>query len=89
MKALRQSNFELMRIVSMVFILPFYMPWCIDFRKSDGGGYAIYLVQGGTLLLCREFIQNDWFFLLIGMIVTVVAAKWINKVNGRILDKIQ
>lgn len=50
--------------------------------------YEIYLVQGGTLMFCRKLIQNDWLFLLIGMIVTIMVAKWMSLLNGWLLKRL-
>ena len=81
---------EKILFIGVLMYLLMRSPKCNKMLNQGGGGYfyEIYLVQGGTLLLCREFIQNDWLFLLIGMIVTVMVAKWINRVNAWILTKL-
>ena len=71
--------------IGVLMYLLMRLPNCDKMLNRGGYFYEIYLVQGGTLLLCREFIQNDWLFLLIGMIVTVMVAKWMNRVNGLLL----
>ncbi len=80
---------EKILFIGVLMYLLMRSPKCNKMLNQGGGYfYEIYLVQGGTLLLCREFIQNDWLFLLIGMIVTVMVAKWINRVNAWILTKL-
>ena len=76
-------------LISVLIYLFMRLPKCDKMLNRGGYFYEIYLVQGGTLLLCREFVQNDWLFLLIGMIVTVMVAKWMSLINAWILDKIQ
>lgn len=76
-------------LISILIYLFMRLPKCDKMLNRGGYFYEIYLVQGGTLLLCREFVQNDWLFLLIGMIVTVMVAKWMSLINAWILDKIQ
>lgn len=76
-------------LISVLIYLFMRLPKCDKMLNRGGYFYEIYLVQGGTLLLCREFVQNDWLFLLIGMIVTAMVAKWMSLINAWILDKIQ
>ncbi len=58
--------------------------------KAIGGGYfyEIYLVQGATLLACREWIESDWLFVVLGLLSTVVVGKGMSVVNGWIVKKI-
>ena len=74
--------------IGVLMYLLMRLPNCNKMLNRGGCFYEIYLVQGGTLLLCREFIQNDWLFLLIGLFVTVEVAKWMNRVNAWILTKL-
>lgn len=80
---------EKILFIGVLMYLLMRLPNCDKMLNRGGYFYEIYLVQGGTLLLCREFVQNDWLFLLIGMIVTVMVAKWMSLINAWILDKIQ
>ena len=60
-------------------------------RFSDGLGgyfYEVYLVQGATLLVCRECFSNDLLFVLLGLFVTVLVAKGMSIVNGWIVRSI-
>lgn len=55
--------------------------------KMGGYFYEIYLVQGATLLACHEWIENDWLFVVLGMLATVVVAKGMSMVNEWIVRK--
>lgn len=74
--------------ISVMVYLLMCLPKCDKMLNRGGYFYEIYLVQGGTLLLCREFIQNDWLFLPVGLIVTLMVARWMNRVNAWILKKL-
>ena len=58
------------------------------FGRSGGYFYEVYLVQGATLLVCRECFSNDLLFVLLGLLVTVLVAKGMSIVNGRIIRSI-
>ena len=79
---------EKILFIGVLMYLLMRLPNCDKMLNRGGYFYEIYLVQGGTLLLCREFIQNDWLFLPIGLIVTVVVARWMSRVNAWILTKL-
>ena len=79
---------EKILFIGVLMYLLMRLPNCDKMLNRGGYFYEIYLVQGGTLLLCREFIQNDWLFLPIGLIVTVVVARWMSRVNAWILMKL-
>lgn len=49
--------------------------------------YEIYLVQGASLLVCREFIENDIIFIIAGIFSTIIVAKWINLLNNLAINK--
>lgn len=38
-------------------------------------------MQGASLMICRKFIENDWLFIVIGIVITIIMAKYLNKVN--------
>lgn len=58
----------------------------IGSAKIRGGYfYEIYLVQGATLLACREWIENDGWFVVLGMLSTVVVGKAMSVANGWIV----
>lgn len=45
-------------------------------------------MQGATLLACREWIESDWLFVVLGLLSTVVVGKGMSVVNGWIVKKI-
>ena len=45
-------------------------------------------MQGATLLFCREWIENDGLFVVLGLFVTVIVAKGMSVVNSWIVKKI-
>ena len=56
------------------------------FGRSGGGYfYEVYLVQGATLLVCREWLTNDWLFVLLGLMCTIIVAKGMSKINSWIV----
>ena len=60
------------------------IPLCNKMLNGGGYFYEIYLVQGATLLVCRETIPDDMAFIIIGLSVTAIVAKWMNALNKRI-----
>lgn len=71
-------------VIIIAYIL-MRLPIC-NKMLNRGYFYEIYLVQGGTLLICRNLIAEDWLFVLIGLIVTIVIAKGINMINNKIIS---
>lgn len=80
-------------VVSPIFIIIIAyiierMP-SVSFMKNKGKYfYEIYLVQGASLMICRSFIENDWLFIVIGVMTTIIMAKYLNKVNKVIVKSI-
>lgn len=72
-------------VIIIAYIL-MRLPICNKMLNRGGYFYEIYLVQGGTLLICRNLIAEDWLFVLIGLIVTIVIAKGINMINNKIIS---
>ena len=72
-------------VIIIAYIL-MRLPICNKLLNRGGYFYEIYLVQGGTLLICRNLIAEDWLFVLIGLIVTIVIAKGINMINNKIIS---
>ena len=56
--------------------------------ESGGYFYEVYLVQGATLLVCREWITNDWLFVMLGLMCTIIVAKGMSKINSWIVKRI-
>lgn len=56
--------------------------------QSGGYFYEVYLVQGVTLLVCREWITNNWLFVLLGLMCTIIVAKGMSMVNSWIVKRI-
>ena len=83
------SSYFICNIIFIVIISYILMrlPIC---RVMDKRGYfyEVYLVQGATLLVCRECFSNDLLFVLLGLLVTVLVAKGMSIVNGRIIRSI-
>lgn len=81
-------------LINIVFILIIInilmrLPLCNNKILNKGNYfYEIYLVQGASLLACRELIKNDIIFILIGMIVTIIIAKWMSVLNKYIIRKV-
>lgn len=61
----------------------------VGFMRNKGKYfYEIYLVQGASLMICRSFIENDWLFIVIGIMTTIIMAKYLNKINGKLIKHI-
>ena len=45
-------------------------------------------MQGATLLVCREWIDDDGLFVVLGLLVTGVVAKGMRMMNGWIVRHI-
>lgn len=84
------SSYFICNIIFIVIISYILMrlPICRVMDKRGGYFYEVYLVQGATLLVCRECFSNDLLFVLIGLFVTVLVAKGMSIVNGRIVRRI-
>lgn len=50
--------------------------------------YEVYLVQGATLLVCREWIKNDWLFVMLGLMCTIIVAKGMSMITNWIVKRI-
>ena len=74
-------------IIGVTYIL-MRLPICKPFVNRGGYFYEVYLVQGATLLVCREWINNDGLFVLFGLFTTVVVAKGMSMVNNWIVKNI-
>lgn len=62
--------------INIIFILIIayiitHLPICKIMKNEGRYYYEIYLVQGATLLLCRELIKTDLLFIPIGFILTI------------------
>lgn len=80
-------------LVNIVFIIVvtyilMRLPICNAFVNRGGYFYEVYLVQGATLLVCREWITNDWLFVILGLMCTIFVAKGISMVNSWIVKRI-
>lgn len=72
--------------VVIIAYLLMRLPVCgLMVNRVGGYFYEVYLVQGATLLLCREIIENDWLFLLVGLLVTVAVAKVMSNANKMLI----
>lgn len=74
--------FFILIIINILMRLPSY-------NKIQNKGeyyYEIYLVQGSSLLICRELIENDIVFIITGIFITIILAKLINKLNQSIIN---
>ena len=56
--------------------------------NRGGYFYEVYLVQGATLLVCREWIENDCLFVVLGLLATIIVAKGMSMVNSWIVKNI-
>ena len=45
-------------------------------------------MQGATLLVCREWITNDWLFVMLGLMGTIIVAKGMSMINSWIVKRI-
>lgn len=80
-------------VVSPIFIIIIAyiierMPSVSFMRNKGKYFYEIYLVQGASLMICRSFIENDWLFIVIGIMTTIIMAKYMNKINNVIVKRI-
>lgn len=75
--------------VSIIAYILMRLPVCPIMKNRGGYFYEIYLVQGATLLLCRKMIDNDFLFIVIGLIVTALVAKVMNDINRAIIKRIK
>lgn len=71
-------------VVIVVYLLK-RLPSCRVMANRGGYFYEVYLIQGATLLFCRELTGNDVLFVFVGLLVTVAVAKVMSWVNGRII----
>lgn len=61
----------------------------VSFMRNKGKYfYEIYLVQGASLMICRRFIENDILFIVFGITTTIIMAKYLNRINSLIINKI-
>lgn len=80
-------------VTNILFIIIIaYILMCLPVIKSmvNRGGYfyEVYLVQGATLLVCREWIKNDWLFVMLGLLCTIIVAKGMSMINNWIVKRI-
>lgn len=80
-------------VVSPIFIIIIAyiierMPSVSFMRNKGKYFYEIYLVQGASLMICRRFIENDILFIVFGIITTIIMAKYLNRINSIIINKI-
>lgn len=74
-------------IIVVIYIL-MRLPICKVFVNRGGYFYEVYLVQGATLLVCREWITNDWLFVMLGLMCTIIVAKGMSMINNWIVKRI-
>lgn len=74
-------------VVIVTYILK-RLPVCKVMVNRGGDFYEVYLVQGATLLVCREWIINDWLFVILGLMCTIFVAKGMSMVNNWIVKRI-
>lgn len=79
------ANIVCVGIVSYILMR---LPICKAMVNRGGYFYEVYLVQGATLLVCREWITNDCLFVLLGLMCTIVVAKGMSMVNSWIVKRI-
>ena len=79
------ANIVCVGIVSYILMR---LPVCKAMVNRGGYFYEVYLVQGATLLVCREWITNDWLFVLLGLMCTIIVAKGMSMVNSWIVKRI-
>lgn len=80
-------------LVNVVFIVVvtnilMRLPVCNAFVNRGGYFYEVYLVQGATLLVCREWITNDWLFVMLGLMCTIIVAKGMSMINSWIVKRV-
>lgn len=74
-------------IIVVTYIL-MRLPICKAFLNRGGYFYEVYLVQGATLLVCREWITIDWLFVMLGLMCTIIVAKGMSMINNWIVKRI-
>ena len=74
-------------IIGVAYIL-MCLPICKPFVNRGGYFYEVYLVQGATLLVCREWIEYDCLFVVLGLLATIIVAKGLSMVNSWIVKNI-
>lgn len=79
------SNIVFIVVVTYVLMR---MPVCKVMVNRGGYFYEVYLVQGATLLVCRELITNDWLFVMLGLLCTIIVAKGMSMINSWIVKRI-
>ena len=78
------SNIVFIVVVTYVLMR---QPVCKSMVNRGGYFYEVYLVQGATLLVCRELITNDWLFVMLGLLCTIIVAKGMSMVNTWIVKR--
>lgn len=81
-------SFFLINIIFIFIIVNILMrlPLCHKMQNKCDFFYEIYLVQGTSLLVCRELIKNDIIFIITGIFATIILAKWVNILNKFIIQ---
>ena len=79
------SNIVFVCVVAYILMR---LPVCKAMVNRGGYFYEVYLVQGATLLVCREWIDDDGLFVVLGLLATVVVAKGMSMANGWIVRHI-
>lgn len=79
------ANIVCVGIVSYILMR---LPVCKVMVNRGGYFYEVYLVQGATLLVCREWITNDWLFVILGLLCTIIVAKGMSMVNSWIVKRV-
>lgn len=79
------ANIVCVGIVSYILMR---LPVCKAMVNRGGYFYEVYLVQGATLLVCREWIKNDWLFVILGLMCTIIVAKGMSRINSWIVKRI-
>lgn len=74
-------------IIVVTYIL-MRLPICKAYLNRGGYFYEVYLVQGATLLVCREWITIDWLFVMLGLMCTIIVAKGMSMINNWIVKRI-
>lgn len=39
-------------------------------------------------MICRKFIENDLLFIVFGILTTIIMAKYLNRINSIVINKI-
>lgn len=74
-------------LIVIIYIIK-RMPSIVFLRNKGRYFYEIYLVQGASLILCRKLIENDLLFIVTSILITIIMAKYLNKVNNIIIKKL-